>query len=751
MSTQPLQQELLNLRQRNAALEQRLAALERSEAQASSCLQLQDIAATIPGIIFQFSVRNEVWTLDYISDRIGDLMAAPAREFQDLESVIRCQHPEDLDRYLASVTAAVSTLTPWHYEGRLIRPSGEIRWWQGDSVPTRNALGEVVFCGLILDITQQKELDQALQQSHEQIATILASINDAFLTLDRDWRFTYLNVQTEPILQRPAADLLGKNVWEEFPEAVGSDFYIYYHQAVETQQVVTFETYYPPLDRWFDVRAYPFQGGVSAYFRDISDRKAAEQALQRANAELEQRVEERTLALQQSVDQLQQEIRDREFAEEQLQDQSQLLRSIWDGVDYGIFVLDVLDQGAGFRYTAYNTAMERITPISFETLINRTIEEALPPEFAAVFQARYRTCIRSGQTLTFEENYQNEAGEESWWLVSVTPLRNLVGEIDQLVVTTTDICDRKQAEAALQRSEAELRQKASDLETTLRELQQTQSQLVQSEKMSSLGQLVAGVAHEINNPVNFIYGNLTHANQYIRDLLNLLRLYQAHYQQPIPAIAAATATIDLDFLMTDLPKLLSSMRVGADRIQKIVASLRNFSRLDEADLKSVDIHEGIDSTLMILQSRFRATAERPAIDLVQDYANLPPIHCYPGQLNQVFMNILSNALDALTSRDKLRSPEEIRQTPSQIRIQTRLVQGQVCIVIADNGPGIDAITRNRLFDPFFTTKPVGEGTGLGLSISYQIVTDRHGGTLICHSAPGKGAKFTITLPLERQS
>ncbi len=303
-------------------------------------------------------------------------------------------------------------------------------------------------------------------------------------------------------------------------------------------------------------------------------------------------------------------------------------------------------------------------------------------------------------------------------------------------------------------------EQATQLEQTVRELQQTQAKLVQSEKMSSLGQLVAGVAHEINNPVSFIYGNLVHANQYTEDLLNLVQLYQEYYPQPAPEIKVETEVIDLDFIQEDLPKILSSMKMGADRIRQIVLSLRNFSRLDEAEMKWVNIHEGIDNTLLILANRLKpkpvgevgAKTFHCGIEVIKEYGDLPEVQCYPGQLNQVFMNILTNAIDAIDEYNKERSVEEIKNNPGTIRIHTE-VNGtnQVLIRIVDNGPGMTEDVCHRLFDPFFTTKPVGSGTGLGMSISYQIVVEKHGGQLQCISAPGQGAEFLIYVPIEQPS
>ena len=299
----------------------------------------------------------------------------------------------------------------------------------------------------------------------------------------------------------------------------------------------------------------------------------------------------------------------------------------------------------------------------------------------------------------------------------------------------------------------ESQNRAQELADTLDQLQRTQMQMIQGEKMSSLGQLVAGVAHEINNPVNFIYGNLSHANDYIKDLLGLVDLYQTHYPNPVREIEEEAEAIDLDFLKGDLLKLLNSMRVGAERIQSIVASLRTFSRMDEAEKKRVNIHEGIDSTLMILQNRIKAKHDRPEVKIVKEYGQLPPVECYAGQLNQVFMNILVNALDALDEHmEEERSRNPDTTFAPMITIQTQCVGADhVQIAIADNGTGIPEAVKARIFDPFYTTKPVGKGTGMGMSISYQIVTERHNGQLTCTSTAGAGTQFTIQVPISQRT
>ncbi len=284
---------------------------------------------------------------------------------------------------------------------------------------------------------------------------------------------------------------------------------------------------------------------------------------------------------------------------------------------------------------------------------------------------------------------------------------------------------------ALQQAEllTQTRQQAAELSQTLQELKQSQTRLIQGEKMAGLGQLVAGVAHEINNPVNFIFGNLTHVNEYTQALLKLIFLYHKNYPGPVLEIQIEEDDIDLDFLKEDLPKTLASMNIGVDRIRGIVSSLRTFSRIDEAQMKPVDIHEGIDSTLLILQHRFKERSDRPSIKVIKEYNCLPLVECYPAQLNQVFMNILSNGIDALQEICLHNSPGK---TPT-IHIRTNVILHRVAICISDNGSGIPEDVRSRIFDPFFTTKASGKGTGLGLSISYQIVVEKHKGQLQCIS------------------
>ncbi len=372
---------------------------------------------------------------------------------------------------------------------------------------------------------------------------------------------------------------------------------------------------------------------------------------------------------------------------------------------------------------------------AFEKTLGYTIEELLSSQFidfvhpedkAATIAESEKLSTGITTSYHFQNRYRCKDGSYKWlaWTSVQSSQEKLI------YASARDITPTKVAEEAL-------REQTTKLSQTLQELQQTQSQLIQTEKMSSLGQMVAGIAHEINNPINFIYGNLEHTSEYLQDLLRLVHIYQQHPYSS-PEIEEVSEEIDLEFITEDVPKMLSSMKVGAKRIQQMVLSLRNFSRLDEAEVKDVNLHEGIDSTLLILSNKLKKE-----VKVIKQYGNLPLIECYPAQINQVFMNIISNAIDALLTDEKKSNKQIIIKTikTSDNKIQVR---------IRDNGSGIPSPIKDKIFDPFFTTKPVGQGTGLGLSICYQII-EKHGGKISVNSQIGEGTEFAIALPLKQTS
>lgn len=569
--------------------------------------------------------------------------------------------------------------------------------------------------------------------SHKVYDHHLENLADAFFKLDRQYRVIYLNPKAKRLFKPHHDKLLGKAIWQVCPETQRSGFHQELKQVSEQQKTTIFEFYYPQTQTWFEVRALGTDSGISIYFLDITKYKKPEIRVINSGRHIIEK-------------------------QDSLQQREEFLQSIYDGVETSIFVVDVLENGK-FCYVGINAAREKVLGISSEEIRGKTPQEILEADLAQEVCDRYCECVKTGKPISYEQSLTIN-GVTTWWETTLSPLKNSRGVIDRLVGTSNNITERKQTEDAL-------REQATQLELALQQLKMAQAQLVQNEKMSSLGQLVAGIAHEINNPTNFIYGNLLHANSYTQDLVHLIKLYQRYLPHSIPEIEKFTKKVELEFILDDLPTLFESMKAGTERIRQIVLSLRNFSRLDEDGLKSVNIHEGIDNALMLLQHRLTGKQDLPEIQVIKNYGNLPSVECCPGQLNQVFMNLLLNAIDALEMKlenFKVQPPPDLLEEgnvcflPSDqdsipsLWIQTEVLkkQSRVAIRIRDNGLGMNAEILSRLFDPFFTTKPVGKGTGLGLSICYQIIVTKHHGVLDCISEPGKGSEFIIELPIFRR-
>ncbi len=480
---------------------------------------------------------------------------------------------------------------------------------------------------------------------------------------------------------------------------------------------------------------------VGAFTRDrleLLQLLTAQAAIALENARLYAREQHKSRQLAESLESLQQ------FQVELMQKEQQY-RSIFETVADGLSLIEV----ATGKVIAANPALCQIYGYSQEEFLDLTPPDYVLPEYLHLF-AEWQQTMRKSQEFNSQIVIQRKNGT----LCDVEIKSNFFEYDSQphALVINRDISDRKRAETALQKSEAQLRQKAEDLEAILVQLQQTQAQLVQTEKISQLGQLVAGVAHEVNNPVSFISGNLHHAKQYAGDLINLVKLYQETFPEPGQQVLDEIETIELEYLIEDLPKMIESMKLGTDRIRDIMQSLRNYSRTDGIEKKSVNIHEGIETTLMILSHRLKASSDRPTIQVIKNYGELPNIECYPGQLNQVFMNLIANAIDALEESNLGKTYQQVESNPNVITISTSAVNSVkstnrlVKIRIADNGFGMSKHIKAKLFTPFFTTKAEGKGTGLGLPICHDIVTKKHQGSLECFSSPGMGTEFAIVIP-----
>ncbi|MFB2969409.1 PAS domain S-box protein [Aerosakkonema sp. BLCC-F183] len=636
-----------------------------------------------------------------------ELLAKPYIEFV---------HPEDREgtiREAEKIALGINTLS---LENRWLCKDGSYKWLLWQAVPFTE---QQKMYAVARDITERKQTEEALRSNERILQVIFDSAFQLMGLMTPDGTLIKANQTALDVIKAEPKDVIDRLFWEtpwwpENPEirnrlqtaiseAAQGKFVRYETEAqnAENQVMIVDFSIKPVFDETGKVVLLIPEG------RDITERKQADSERQKLITLIE--------------------------------NSSDLI---------GIASLE------GKPIFINQAGLKLLGLPNFAELANMNITDTFMPEDINEIEQRIIPTVLEKGYWQGEYRFKHfQTGESIPVDYNLFVLKNPhTGQPQALATISRDITERKQSEEALRRSSDELRQRTQDLEQILRELQQTQAQLIQTEKMSSLGQLVAGVAHEINNPVSFIYGNITPASEYVEDILRLLKLYKHYYPNPVEEIQELVEEIELDFLLEDLPKLLASMKMGADRIREIVLSLRNFSRLDEAEMKDVNIHEGIDSTLLILQNRFKEIGTHAGIQVIKEYGNLPNIDCYAGQLNQVFMNIITNAIDALDEWNKKRSPEEIKQHPSCIHIRTEVFnKDRVAIRIKDNGPGMTEEVHRKLFDPFFTTKPVGKGTGLGLSISYQIVVEKHLGNIYCISAPGQGTEFVIEIPIRQKS
>ncbi|MEM9948214.1 MAG: PAS domain-containing protein [Cyanobacteria bacterium P01_D01_bin.36] len=688
----------------------------------------------IPGAIAQIITSHEgtVIACPYISAGCYKLLEIPlstsvaernSAEELTIQSLIDVIHPDERSQFSLALTRAAKHLHLWEWEGRILLPTHKTKWiaitFQPD--PTQPDTKTILWNAIVQDITTRRQAEIETKAFNQLLSSRLEA------------RTAELAVSQNRL----------QNLAQNVPDML-------YEMRLDGQSQVTFPYVSSACHRLINVAPEQFQqrGGDVLLLVHPDERQGLKAAVRESALTLKVCHYECRLILPsgrqrwvRTVAKPQphadgsivwygclSDIGDRKQIEAKLNDSLKELADVKFALDCSSDVAITDHRG---HITYVNDKFCEVSKYSRAELMGQTHRIINSDYHTRQFFEDMWYTISNGHVWLGEVRNRAKDGQHYWADTTIVPFLDEDGCPYQYVAIRNNITERKRAEICLV-------QQAEDLEKAFSELQQTQTQLVQTEKMSSLGQLVAGVAHEINNPVSFIYGNINPANRYAMSLIELLRLYQNHYPEPPEEIEEELEELDFEFMTEDLLNLLSSMKVGAERIRQIVASLRTFSRKDEAEKKSVDVHQGLDSTLMILAHRLKPQSQRAAVQLIKNYGELPPVHCYAGQLNQVFMNIISNAIDAI----------EAVNTP-QITLATALVEDQVIVTIQDNGVGMPEEVRSQIFNPFYTTKPIGQGTGMGLSISYQIVTERHGGSLQVSSTPGEGTTLRLQIPLQQ--
>ncbi len=649
-----------------------------------------------------------------------------------------CAHPQDakIDRELRQELAA-GMRSAYQIEKRYRRPDGSIRWGRLSASAIGSSQGKSQFIlEMVEDITDRKQAQLALLQNEAKWRSLILNSSDIITILDESGRIVYESPSVETVLGYEPEELVGEIVLDfVHPDDIAAVISQHEKLIANPADPIALEGRFRRADgSWcfvegvgINLLADPAVNGIAINSRDVTARRQAEYRLSKIN--------ECFLGFTtDAADNIQ---RLTSLAGELLGGSCAIYSRVGDGLLRAIATWQTppdypaVDRAEGHICTDV-CSKGSDAAVAIPDLQN-TIYGKIDP---AVI--RYQLQSYLGQAVRLGDDYVGAMCV--LYTESIAPTEadcKLIGIIAGAIGV-----EEERAVAA-----ARDRQKSQELQTALRELQQTQMQLVQTEKMSSLGQVLAGIAHEINNPVGFVAGNLCHVRGYVLDLLEFVQMYREEYPNPPVKIQKQAEDIDLEFLAEDLPKLLNSMQTGCERIVEIIQTLRNFSRTDEAKIKPADIHEGLESTLLMLNSRLKAKPNWQGIEVIKEYGELPKIKCHPGLLNQVFMNILANAMDALEESSS-QTKNSANSTFPTITIKTETIDNKsICIRIEDNGPGIPQDNIVRLFDPFFTTKPVGKGTGLGLSISHQIVVEKHCGKLQCVSQPGKGTEFIIEIPI----
>ncbi|MEG4109060.1 PAS domain S-box protein [Microcoleus sp. S13_C5] len=666
----------------------------------------------------------------FVSERFKEITGYEDSDISDYNNKWNTSlHPDDLAISQQLLQEHLERKTP-HYitEYRLWCYNSAYKWILSRGQALWDASGKAVrMVGSITDITERKQAEEALRESEARFQKLSGNVPGVIyqfvLRTDSSFSFPYISPACREMFEREAEAVLQNAAL--ITDLIHSDD----RQNHDESVAISAQTLQP----WHWEGRFVLPSGKIRWFQIISRPEAKE------NGDI-------------IWDGIAVDVTDRKQAELALHESQQFIKKVADATPGILYLYDLEEQ----RNIYTNTSMLKLlgyTSDDITAMDSSLMPQLIHPEDLPKIVKHHASFagMEDGETREIEYRVQAADGQLLWLQSRDTIFsRNADGQAKVIIGVSQDITTSKQAEEALRQSEAREREKARDLESALLELRSTQTQLIQTEKMSSLGQLVAGIAHEINNPVNFIHANIDYLNQYTKELLDLVSLYEQEYPEPNSKIVDRIQEIDLDFMAEDLRKLVGSMQVGTERIRQIVLSLRNFSRLDESAMKPVDIHVGIESTLLILQHRLKSRDNRPEIEVIKEFGKLPLVECYASQLNQVFMNIIANGIDAIEERYHQLSVPQSETKSGRIAISTGVTpQNTVRVEISDNGTGISEGIVDRIFNPFFTTKAVGKGTGLGMSIAHSIVVEKHKGKIECISSIGCGTTFKIEIPINK--
>jgi two-component system, NtrC family, sensor kinase len=681
---------------------------------------LNRLVTNIPGALYQ-ATSDRNWTMEFISPAIFQITGYPASDFINnrVRSFASIIHPEDKKTIALILEENLAQKSSYHLKYRIQREEGVWIWVSEKGQGIFDEEGNLICLnGIIFEPRDRGESYTKATQLSTRLNSILETISDFVSISDATGRFLYIN--------RAGRKLVGLREDEDIRNLRIGDFCT--SKALE----IILREGLPKAEengQWRgETELLPRKGEAIPVSQVIMAHKSMTGEVEMFSSivlDLREHLEiEKALRLSETKNR-------------------NLLTAIPDVIfqlnEKGILLESRRHPSCNFLDPHFSSFLEE--GISPNDILGKSIEALFPQELAQWMRHYLELTLKTGEPQSGEYLWQVKSadiGTVIHW--NHYEARYIPSGNNEILVMVRDITARKRLEAELRIAQVKERDRSLQLEKTLNTLQKTQSQLIQAEKMSGLGRVVAGISHEINNPINFISGNIDYAKTAMTDILKLVEAYQKYHPNTCEEIEDLSECIDLQFIQEDLPKLLSSMKMGVHRIQEIVRATRNFSRMDESEKKFVNLHEGLESTLQILQYRLKSSTGKPGIQLIKNYGELPKIECYAGLINQVFMNILDNGIEALeTLKNNTKTPT--------IVITTELLEKQVIIKIADNGSGITPEVQKHIFDPFFTTKPVGKGTGLGLAISYAIVVEKHQGSLQCFSTPEEGTEFIIVLPL----